>query len=163
MKDLSRFKGGNGHWLTKALFLELCDGDTSCALYTLKDRAVHLDGKTYPSLYELFLQEGDPTEYSFAQTYLGGYQHWKRLTEFTLSDYVEEWREELNVKLQSEDVARMKKLADEGNATAAKYMADKAWLPKRKAGAPSKAEKAGAVKKHVAKVTTLDKYLDRIK
>lgn len=161
---VSRYKGANGKWLTKAIFAETVIEDHGVVDYTLKDRDYTLkDGRTVPSLKRLYLELADPTEYDFATRYLGGWQHWMELTNYLLKDIVEEWREELDLKLQAQSIAQLKELAEGGDRMAAQFIAKREYKNKRKAGAPSKAEKDGALKEHVASVTRIDNHLKRIK
>lgn len=162
--DISKFKGGNGKWLTKALFLEKSYEDTTNVVYTLKEADHSMpDGTKLPSLKRLYLDLADTTEYEFATRYLGGWQHWKDLTAHCLREEVDEWREELDLKLQSESIAQLRELAESGDRMACQFFAKKEYRDKRKAGAPSKAEKAGALKDHISKVTRLDEHMKRIK
>src|SRR5574337_457896 len=95
--DKSKMVDTNGIPLTQSLFLEM-GYNTDYAMYTLKDRNHEYKGVLYPSLKALYLEESDPTEYLFADKYLLGYQHWKRICRNKmLLPYVEEWREELEI------------------------------------------------------------------
>jgi hypothetical protein len=142
-----------GRPLTQGLFLEIGYGEY--AVYTLKEYDYPYKGKHYPSLKKLYLAEEDPTEYSFAEKHLLGWQHWKRLCENKqIARHVAEWREELELKLRSQAIRDMINLCanEGGNYSAAKFLADRGW-DKRAAGRPSKLEQ----EKHNAmneKVTT---------
>lgn len=141
MIDKSKLVDSMGRPLTQSLFLEI--GYSDFAVYTLKEFDYEYKGKKYPSLKRLFLQEEDPTEYSFAEKHLLGWQHWKRLCENkSIASHVEEWREELELKVRSQAVRDMMNLcaSEQGNFSAAKFLADRGW-EKRAAGRPSKAEK----------------------
>lgn len=130
-----------GRPLTQSLFLEI--GYSEYAVYTLKEYDYPYKGKLYPSLKRLFLKEEDPTEWSFAEKHLLGWQHWKRLCDNKiLAKHFEEWREELELKVRSQAVRDMMNLcaSESGNFSAAKYLADRGW-EKRAAGRPSNAEK----------------------
>lgn len=133
-----------GKPLTQSLFLEI--GYSDYAVYTLKDHDYKYKGKTYPSLKRLFLLEEDPTEYVFAEKHLLGWQHWKRLCENKqLRQHIDEWREELELKIRSQAVRDMMNLcaSESGNFSAAKFLADRGW-DKRAPGRPSKGEKEKA-------------------
>ena len=141
MIDKEKLIDTMGRPLTQSLFLEI--GYTDYAVYTLKECDYLYKGKHYPSLKKLYLAEEDPTEYSFAEKHLLGWQHWKRLCENKLiAKYVDEWREELELKIRSQAVRDMQGLcaSENGNYSAAKFLADRGW-EKRAAGRPSKAEK----------------------
>lgn len=141
MIDKSKMVDSMGRPLTQSLFLEV--GYSEFAVYTLKEYDHTYNGVVYPSLKKLYLKEEDPTEYTFADKYLLGWQHWKRLNENkALSKHFEEWREELELKIRSQAVRDMMNLcaSESGNFSAAKFLADRGW-DKRAAGRPSKAEK----------------------
>lgn len=124
--------------LTQMLFLEV--NYDARAVYTLKDVDHVWNGKDYPSMRRLYLEMGDPTEYQFATTYLLGWKHWQRICENKLlRKHVDEWREELEVKLRSEGVHAALVQARSGSWQAAKWLVDKGWV-ESKAGRPSKAD-----------------------
>lgn len=130
-----------GRPLTQSLFLEL--GYSEYAVYTLKDSDYTYKGKIYPSLKRLYLKEEDVTEYDFATKHLLGWQHWKRLCENKqVRKHIDEWREELELKIRCQAVRDMQNLcaSENGNYSAAKFLADRGW-EKRGAGRPSKSEK----------------------
>jgi hypothetical protein len=128
-----------GKPLTQSLFLEI--GYTDLAVYTLKDEDHEHKGVVYPSLRRLYLEEEDPTEYDFAVKHLLGWRHWKRLCENkVLRKYIEEWREELEMKLRSRGIKEViLQASNEKGFQAAKWLADRGW-DTRKAGRPSKEE-----------------------
>lgn len=141
MIDKSELVDTMGRPLTQSLFLEI--GYSDYAVYTLKEFDYTYKGKLYPSLKKLYVTEEDPTEYVFAEKHLLGWQHWKRLCENkVLAKHIEEWREELELKIRSQAVRDMMNLcaSESGNYSAAKFLADRGW-EKRAAGRPSKAEK----------------------
>ena len=125
-----------GKPITQSLFLEITYNEH--AVYSLKEDHCEWEGKMYPSLKRLYLEMEDPTEYEFATKYLLGYKHWKRICENKiLAKHVEEWREELEMKLRSKAVKHMLESAKSGNYQAAKWFADRGWSNKG-AGRPSK-------------------------
>ena len=127
-----------GRFRTQSLFLELGYSDES--LYTLKDIDHEWNGKNYPSLKRLYLECADPTEYTFATTHLLGWRHWQRICENkVLARHVEEWRDELEVKLRSKAILDAVHAAKTGNFQAAKWVADRGWANKG-AGRPSKSD-----------------------
>lgn len=141
MIDKEKMIDAMGRPLTQSLFLEI--GYSDFAVYTLKEFDHTYKGKVYPSLKKLYLKEEDPTEYAFAEKYLLGWQHWKRLCENkVIAKHIEEWREELELKIRCQAVRDMQNLcaSENGNYSAAKFLADRGW-EKRAAGRPSKAEK----------------------
>lgn len=142
----SKFKGERGQLLTKSLFYET-SLKADLALYTLKDFNHTVDGKEYPSLYLLYMGMEDPTEYGFATAHLDSWSHWEALCNCSwFKDTAARWRKELELKMMSQNVQRIRKLAESdgrGSLDAQKYLLEKKWLspaerPKR--GRPSKEE-----------------------
>jgi hypothetical protein len=141
--DKSLLKDSMGRPMTQSLFLEV-GYNTDTAVYTLKDDDFYYEknGHTYPSLKRLYLEMEDIVEYEFANTYLLGWNHWKRLNENKLfHKRFEEWREELELSLRSQAVRSIiDSTAQDGNFQSAKWLADRGWN-KREPGRPSKSEK----------------------
>lgn len=129
-----------GRPLTQSLFLEI-NYDPEVAVYTTKDYDHEYEGKVFPSLKRLYLQTEDPLEYDFASLYLLNWNHWIRICNNKLfKKHVEEWREELELKIRSQAIRDIIDMtADEKSFQAAKWLADKGW-DKRRAGRPSKDE-----------------------
>lgn len=124
--------------LTQSLFLEI--GYSDSAIYTLKEIDHEYKGKTYISAKRLYIELEDPTEYEFATKYFLGWSHWQRIcANKIIEKHVNEWREELEVKLRSRAVRMNINAAAAGNYQAAKWLADRGWLT-RAAGRPSKVE-----------------------
>lgn len=141
--ERSKMVDSMGKYLTQSLFLEL--GYKDEAIYTLKEEDHEYNGIVLPSIKRLYVELEDPTEYEFATTYFAGWKHWQRICDNkVLSRYIAEWREELEVKLRSQAVRKMKNSADSGNYQAAKWLADRGW-DTRKAGRPSREEIAKEV------------------
>lgn len=134
-----KFLDSMGKQRSVSLFLEI-EYQYDIALYSLKDVDHEVNGKIYPSIKRLYLEEADPTEYSFAMKYFLNWKHWKKVSESgTVAPHVKIWREELEQSLRSFAVQQMYKSAKEGNYQAAKWFADRSWS-NRGAGRPSKAE-----------------------
>ena len=148
--DKSKLVDDRGRPLSQSLFLEV--GYTDFAVYTTKDYDHEYKGKVYPSLKRLYLEHEDVTEYSFANKYLLGWSHWKKICgNKILSKQIDEWREELEVKIRSQAVRDIiDQSADSGSFQAAKWLADRGW-DKRAAGRPSKkeAQKEARIKEKV--------------
>jgi hypothetical protein len=138
------FKNDNGMWLTKALFLELTLPATrQWAKFTLKEHDHTHDGVPYKSLYRLYMETDDPTEYEFATKHLGGWSHWKAMLDtVALREHIDSWREEKEIYYRSKGIKSIMESAAEGNYQASKYLADKGWTQdsENKRGRPSKAE-----------------------
>lgn len=130
-----------GRPLTQSLFLEFGYGEA--AIYTMKDIDHIWNGKTYVSIKKLYLLEEDPTEYDFAIKYFLSWGHWQRICENKMiRKYIDEWRDELEMKLRSRAVKEMIKNSSKGKIVASKWLADKGWA-QRGAGRPTKAEIEG--------------------
>ena len=136
--DKSKMVDGMGRPLTQSLFLEL--GYDDLAIYSLKENDCEYNGKTYPAIKLKYLEMGDPTEYTFANEYFLGWKHWMRLCDNkAIRKFIDEWREELEIKLRSQAVRHMIGSAKDGNYQAAKWLADRGWNT-RGAGRPTKLE-----------------------
>jgi hypothetical protein len=128
-----------GRPLTQSLFLEISYSEE--AIYTLKDVDYMYNDKVYFSMKRLYLEVSDPTEYEFASKYLLNWKHWQRICENkVLRKHIDEWREELEVKLRSQATYKIMQEADKGTYQAAKWLADRGW-DTRGAGRPTKLEK----------------------
>jgi hypothetical protein len=166
--DLSNInlKASNGKRLLRGLFYEWALSDKSGVTYTLKDQ----DHKGYPSLRRLYMEASDPTEYTFATTYLDSWDHWEMLcaTEW-FAPIVARWRRELELKIKSEALARIIKDAKDPNSktkfTANKFVVEKGWESKEgpSRGRPSKEEIKKAAHEQVSLQTRLDEDLARLK
>lgn len=145
--DKSRFKDSMGRYITQGLFLEH-KYDVDMAVYTIDGVDKTYEGKVYPSLKRLYLELGDPKEYSFANEYLFDWNHWQRMIHNKwVGQHVQDWREELELKLISEGVNVLINLATEENSyQAAKWMAERGWDKSTK-GRPSKDQVQGELKK----------------
>ncbi len=138
---MSKFKNANGVYFINDLFYETAMNKDN-VLFTLKLQ----DHMGYPSLYRLYMESDDPTEYQFAVKHLDGWQHWKRLASSPiLRDHVAEWREELEIRTRSEALAGILITAageTKESFQAQKYITDGNYLGKEpaKRGRPSKKE-----------------------
>lgn len=137
-----QLKDQTGRLLTQSLILEF--GYNDFAVFTINDDDKEYKGRVYPSLKKYYLDCEDPYEYSFATKCLAGWRHWQRLCKNKLfKPHIEEWREELEVKMMSAGLGSLVDQALDGekpNFQAAKWLAEHGWN-KRGAGRPSKAEK----------------------
>lgn len=145
--DKNKFKDDRGRFIVQGLFLE-DSYNADMAVFTFDGEDKLYKGKTYPSLKRLYLEHGDPKEYSFARKYLYDWKHWQRLCKNkVVGRHIEEWRKELELSLVSEGVSALIDLAlNEKSYQAAKYLADRGW-DKSKVGRPSKEEVEGQIKK----------------
>lgn len=163
----SRFKNDRGLYMTRSLFFEVAP-DSDAAIYTLKDHDHTVRGKLFPSLYKLYMEEEDPTEYLFATKHLDSFKHWEMLCEATFfKNHVERWRKELNLKMTADNIQRIKVLAaseDRGALEAQKYIAEKKWLVKEPTrGRPSKAEINKNLKEHMDHSSQVEEDYNRLR
>lgn len=136
--DKTKMLDKMGRPITQSMFLEI--GYSPMAIYTTKDNDYEYKGKVYPSLKRLYLEFEDPTEYEFANKYLLGWNHWKRLQgNAQVMVHINDWREELELKLRAQGTRDMINLSADGNVQASKFLIDKGW-DKRGVGRPSKKE-----------------------
>lgn len=143
----SRFKNEQGQRLLKALFFEQVGADKSTVVYSTKDNDHTYEGRTYPSLYRLYLACEDLTEYSFATKYLDGWEHWEILSNCTwMKPLVARWRKELQLLLKSKALFRLMNEAQSSSKNAFqanKFIVEKGYVDaeaKSKVGRPSKEE-----------------------
>lgn len=150
------FTSSTGYQYTLGLFYETTLADKSTVVYTLKDR----DHLGYPSLYRLYMECDDPTEYTFATTHLDNWKHWETLCGCSwFKEYVTRWRKELELRTKAAALARIKVLAASKGKEA--FQADKflvagSWKDKpasRRAGAPTKEE----VRQEANRIATTEK------
>ena len=166
----SRFKNDRGLFMTRSLFFEVAP-DSDAAIYTLKDHDHTVRGKLFPSLYRLYMEEGDPTEYLFATKHLDSFKHWEMLCEATFfKNHVERWRRELDLKMTADNIQRIKALASTDNRSsleAQKYIAEKKWLVKEPAsktrGRPSKSEIEKNLKQHLEHSSQVEEDFNRLR
>lgn len=156
---MPQFRNDVGLYLLQALFFETTLTHTrQHAIYTLKDH----DHEGYKSLYRLYMECDDPTEYSFATTYLDGWGHWERLCRTPFFEpYVERWRKELELRFRSRALQNIKGLAEgsgRDKLTANKILLDGKWgkTEAKGRGRPSKEE----IKKEASRLADAERQLE---
>ena len=143
------FKDSCSRWLTTGLFKETAMGDKNFIIMTLEE------GR------KKFVELEDMTGYKFSQEHLGGYAHWKALEASTFAPHIEDWREELEVKLRCKALENIAAEASEGHYQANKFLADRGW-DTRGAGRPSKLEKEKKVARDAKVVEASKRFLNKI-
>lgn len=139
----SPYKNSNGVLYTKALFIEHSYSDPSRTLYTLGNED---HPKGYISLYKKYLEADDPTEWAFANLYFDSWEHWELITKCSwFKPIVTSWRKQLELKILSEALARLRSEAKSSTRdafAANKFLIEKKWLTpaekKAQVGRPSK-------------------------
>lgn len=114
--------------------------------------------------HDVFLELEDPTEYKPALQLCGSWREWNRLKRDwpQFNAYIEEWKAELDVKLQSRAVDKVKTLMDSDNYQAAKFISEGGWNKRAGAGRPSKAERSRAAKEIASQAAETKAEEDRI-
>lgn len=164
------FRATNNNFRLRKLFYETCNDGT--AIYTLKDRDLVKGDKTYLSLYRLYMETEDLTEYEFATQYLDSWAHWQVLIQCTwFIPYVNRWREELDLKTKAAALKMIQKEAKDKNSKnlfqANKVLIDRSWENKSSKmvtprGRPSKEEVQGELLRQVEEERRVDEDLERI-
>lgn len=161
--DKARFRNSNNVNFTRELFYETALNKDN-VVYTLKNS----DHLGFPSLYTLYMETNDPTEYKFAVDHLDGWDHWKALCSASwFQPYIAKWREELEIRFRSNALAEILQNAQKGGREAfqaAKYIASGEYLTKTetKRGRPSKAEIDSTAKQIVEDRRRLEEDFQRI-
>lgn len=156
---------------TRALFLE--------PSYKMQDHVQYVlspydhptrrgpDGSFIPSIYRLYIEMEDLAEFDFANTYFLGMEHWRKLCGMEwFKPYLEEMRGDLQLKLKSRALARIKQEAEKEDSKnyfqSLKYLADKGYIEKDKKGRPTKAQVAAEAKKQAENKSDLDAMMERM-
>lgn len=110
------------------------------------------------NFHKTFVAIGDMTEYKAALKLVGSWQEWERLKRdwATFRSYIQEWKDELEVKLRSDAVEKIIELSsgeDSKALQAAKFLSESGWNKRAGAGRPSKAEKKRAARE-IAKLAS---------
>lgn len=141
-------------------------------VFTLKDKAhtvPSIDKKsltTYPSLKVIYMSYDHVPghEYEFAMDVFGSWQHWVVLCASTIKATIQEWRDELSIKLKSEAIRKIVDASRQDSTAgvnAARYLADEGYVPK-KAGRITKEEKLRQVKMAAGVRDDLQGDMDRL-
>jgi hypothetical protein len=143
-----------GRFRTQSLFVEY-KHDRYPAPFTLKE----YDTRGRISMYRKYMEIGDPTEYSQAIGLLGSWRHWQLLSNCEwFKPYLDQWRDELKTKFESDRYREMQEVADTCKGTPQGVQATK-WLAERysKVEAPTRGRPSNAEKKaHLKRVEEED-------
>lgn len=130
-------------------------------MFVLSDRDRVIDGVEYKSLKRLYLQERDIKEYTFATKYLDNWEQWnKLLSNKIIREHIDNWRNELELMIESESLQALYQTATlEGakGTTAAKYLVEKGYAKK------SEKKPVEASLKPSEQKDVLDTFLKRVK
>ena len=147
---------------TNSLFIETIDDHIKYEpLFNLsQEDDVEKNGKVYPSLKKIYLDIGDPTEYEFAVHVFGEWKIWKRVSaNKDIKRYVDDWREELEVKIRSDAIRSLRDAAQtEGTRgiAAAKYVAERGWEKVRGSRTKEASEQRTKIEKRISSVIDED-------
>lgn len=145
-------------WRTSSLFYEPT---------VSRDQATRYEDPPVFTLYEdkpgfinarkTFIELGDPTGYKWAITYLDSWIHWEKLLRAKwFKEAYDSWMVELNAKLQSEAISKIREIAMDPESKsalpAARYLAE---LEKKRntKGRPAKA----TIDAELKRITQIDK------
>jgi hypothetical protein len=158
------FKDVRNCWRTVNLFEETCEDPAKYPpIFSLKDE----DTASCVSLKRLYLLIEDVTEYKFAQLTLGGWEHWKMITEsFKLKPYIAEWREHLDLQLRQKYIQQISEVATGDGPVALqanKYLLETVTGHKQPLrGRPSKKEKEEAIKREMRDSDEIKRDMERL-
>jgi hypothetical protein len=132
---------------------------------------LHADKEGYINFGKAYIDSNDPSGYTVAQLLLNkDYEHWQHLCRCTwFKEAKEKWDAELDAKIYSEALAKIKELAKGDDAKAlqaAKFLANKEYKHKGSKisrGRPSREEVAGELKREVEDQKFLVEAADRIR
>lgn len=162
----SKFRNAQNQLKTRALFVDqVTSGDYSNALYTLKDQ----DDNQYPSLYRLYMETEDLTEYEFALKYFESWDHWVIITLSNfMKPFITKWRNELDLKIRAKALKNIRREADDPKSKnsfgANKILIDRSWENKKVPvrGRPSNQEVNNQLKNMADEAKRLEEDFARI-
>ena len=116
--------------LVHQLFIEYADlGPNDFALYTMHREDAVVDGKTYPSLYLLYMEENDITEARFVQKYLYDWEQWEKIVNSAIwRDEVKRWRKDLKAHIMGtlfDELLTDALSGSKSSKSSAKFLVDK--------------------------------------
>jgi hypothetical protein len=118
-----------------------------------------------------YVNDADPTGYKTAMRIFGEYEYWEYLTSIAwFREALQDWDRELDSKLRSENIAKIRELAKGEDAkalNAAKFLATleyrKATSANPKRGRPSSEEVEGRLKQEASERDAVDEDAARIR
>ncbi len=122
------YKNASGAYYLKGLFYEVAlEDDRKYVLYTLKNE----DHKGFPSIHRLYIEEDDPTEYTFALKYFDSWKHWKMVRSAPwFKPVYAEMKEELDVSIRARALNKIREAAnssEKDKVQANRYLLEKGW------------------------------------
>lgn len=163
--ETSLFRIHTGQRKLRGLFFETTMSDKTGVVYTLKDR----DHAGYPSLYRLYMETDDPTEYTFAVNNLDGWDHWETLLECNwFKPYINRWRRELEIRTKARALLKIKAVSESNGKEAYqahKFLVSGGWKDdtrRKGAGRPSKDEVKNAARQMAEEANSINDDLARV-
>lgn len=153
---ISVYTNQRGRHLTLGLFFETTLADKTGVIYTLKDQ----DHEGYPSLYRLYMECADPTEFEFAITHLDGWSHWQMLSNANwFKPHIERWRWELELKIKSQALRRIQEEAKEGKSSyhANKFLVEGGYHDKTDSKTPVGRPSQERIKKEAERLNQMER------
>ena len=146
------YKDNSGRWRTQSLFKEFYvpHRESWPPVFTLKEYdETQEDGTILLSMRQLFLGYSDPTGYAFSKEILHSYEHWRKLCScLWFKEHIAAWNEELEVKLISSGLLKLKDIAkgvDGAALKASTYLMEKGWEPKMSRPVKENADKQARI------------------
>ena len=162
------YKDKLNRWRTQSLFKEFYtpNREEYPPVFTLKEYdETQADGTILPSMRQLFLRYNDPTGYAFSKEILSSYEHWRKLCSLPwFQEHIEAWKAELEVKLISAGLLKLKEIAQGTDGSALKastYLIEKGWESKK--GRPKKEDIDRAAKIAAGVEAEVEEDLQRIR
>lgn len=166
------FKNSMNRYLTKALFIEFESEPgiptEQYAIYTTQEEDREKNGKTYLSVYRLFLECNDPTGYTFANKHLGSWYHYQMLMKAPwFKETIDKALLELEVRTRSDALKSIIKDSKNPNSRsqfqASKFLLEKGWVPKDSpVGRPTKERIKEEAEKMVLEEQSIEEDASRI-
>lgn len=131
--------------------------------------SLYFDREGLINLGREYINDGDPSGYKTSTRIFKDFGYWKHLLKAGwFRDAVRTWDEELEAKLYSEGLQKIRQVAaseDKGALTAARYLADKNFILEKKAsrGRPSKDEIEGRLKNEADELSQIQEDAARIR
>ncbi len=135
----SKYLSTTGQRLVRQLFIENRNiGENDLAVYTMHREDEEYEGKTYLSLYKLYMSTKDITEARFVTNHLYDWEQWTSLcSSATYRDEIARWRRELKALVLGELVDTLIEDAhsnSKSSKASAKFLVEK--LSKKEKGRP---------------------------
>lgn len=123
---------------------------------------------SFEEFHQIFLEEKDMTEYKAAIRCVGTWSEWLRFKEQwpLLRNSIEKWKDELEVKMQSDAMTKLLSLvtckSDQTAANVCKFLVQSGYNKREGAGRPSKQEMAKQAKELARIAADTDEEEQRI-